>query len=130
MRSKSFGSVKIFWPVYRRDRLIEVLQDGIGGLARSLPLVRVVLFGSWAKGRATAFSDVDLLLIYEDPARSDAYQVVREFVDVVGLEPHLYTVSEAAAMSDTIEVMTQSGVELWPPREATRPAPDVSQDLS
>ena len=69
MRIESFGSVKIFWPPYSRAELIELLKARVERLAPSLPLVRAVLFGSWAKGRATAFSDIDLLVVHAGPRR-------------------------------------------------------------
>lgn len=130
MRSESFGSVKVFWPAFSRDQLIELLRAQTDELARALPLVRVVLFGSWAKGRATAFSDIDLLVIYQDPVHSDAYQIVRKMVDVLGLEPHIYTACEAADRHDTIEAMAQSGVELWPPDKPFAPNGPTSEEIA
>src|SRR5437879_13009138 len=102
MRSSSSGSVKVFWPRHSREELIARRRRGMPALAEQLPLKRAVLFGSWAKGRATAFSDVDLLIVYGDPPRSDAFAQVRGAIDVPGLEPHVYAESEAAAVAPTL----------------------------
>ena len=112
MRSESSGSVKVFYPPFSRDELVARLRDGLPALAEALPLRRVVLFGSWAKGRATAFSDVDLLVVYAGPPREDAYAVVRRHLPVRGLEPHVYAQAEAAQLQPTLDRMTNGGIPL------------------
>ncbi len=114
MRIESYGSVKVFWPPYSRDELIEKLRTGIPALAQALPLKRAVLFGSWAKGRATVRSDVDVLVVYKGAPREDAYQIVRRCLDVRGLEPHVYTEDQAAAVCSTLDRMTEVRVPLYP----------------
>lgn len=114
MRSSSSGSVKVFWPRHRRDELIDLLHRSMPALAAVLPVTRAVLFGSWARGRATAFSDVDVLIVYADPPRPDAFAQVRQAIDLPGLEPHVYAASEADAVAPTIERMTRDAVILLP----------------
>ena len=80
--------------------------------AAVLPVRRVVLFGSWAKGRATAFSDIDLLVVYADPTRDDAYVLSRRHLPLRGLEPHVYSETEAARLGPTLERMTRDGIVL------------------
>ena len=46
------------------ERLLDLLRKRISALEGKLPLKRVVLFGSYAKGRQTVASDVDLLVVY------------------------------------------------------------------
>jgi len=78
-----------------------------------LPLRRVVLFGSYARGRQTAFSDLDLLVVYADPPRADAFALVKRALALRGLEPHVLAESEYATVRATWERMTRDGVELW-----------------
>ncbi len=113
MRSKSCSSVKVFFPSYSREELISVLNEGLQKLKEVLPVKRAILFGSWAKGRATAFSDIDLLVIYSDPPRDDAYKLVRKTVNVRGLEPHVYSESEARQIEYILERMTKDGIVLF-----------------
>jgi len=80
---------------------------------------QMTLFGSWASGRATAFSDIDLLVVYKGATRADAYELIRRLVDVRGLEPHVYSGAAAESMGDTPDRMTAGGVPLFP---ATAPA--------
>ncbi|MCS7193096.1 MAG: nucleotidyltransferase domain-containing protein [Armatimonadetes bacterium] len=113
MRNKSCNSVKIFSPPYSRDELVEVLREGLRKLAEVLPVKLSVLFGSWAKGRATAFSDIDLLVIYADPPREEAYKLVRKTIGIRGLEPHVYSESEAKQVKHILERMIADGIVLF-----------------
>jgi hypothetical protein len=65
--SGSSGSVKVFYQAYDRAQLIEWLRKQMPALRARLPVRRAVLFGSWAAGRATTFSHVDVLIVYADP---------------------------------------------------------------
>ena len=112
MPNGSFSSVRVIYPRFSQSELISSLRGRIPALAQVLPLKRVVFFGSWAKGRATAFSDVDLLVVYADPAREDAYKLVWHAMQTRGLEPHVYSESEAAALQATLDRMTRTGIDL------------------
>lgn len=112
MQSESFGSVRVFWPRYERDELIALLHEGAKELQRTLPLARAVLFGSWSTGRATAFSDVDVLVIYCGPPRADAYRLALGAFRVPRIELHLYSEEEARRLEPTFAHMTERGVEL------------------
>ena len=70
--------------------MVRFLSERLKGLNERLPLVRVVLFGSYAKGNYTAASDIDLLVVYRDERREDAYSLVKRVLDLPGLEPHVY----------------------------------------
>lgn len=113
MQSESSSSVRVFYPRHSQAELIAELRGRMPDLAAALPLRQVVLFGSWATGTATAFSDIDLLVIYEGPAREDAYKTARRAVPMRGLEPHVYTKDEAAALAGTLEKMTEESVLLF-----------------
>lgn len=117
MRIESSGTAKVFFPSLDRKTLIDRLRAGAARLRDELPLRRLTLFGSWAEGEATAFSDVDVLVVYDDPHREDAFAAVRDALDLHGLEPHIYTTSEAETMKQTLDRMTRRGVEIIrPPR--------------
>jgi hypothetical protein len=72
-----------------------------------------VLFGSYAKGNFTAFSDIDLLVVYDDPIREDAYKIVKRTIKLRGLEPHVYSLSEYKQIEKTIEKMIENGVVVY-----------------
>jgi len=82
-------------------------------LNERLPLLRVVLFGSYARGNYTVASDVDLLVVYQDPAREDAFAVVKKVLGIPGLEPHVYTEGEYRQAQQRIARMTEGGIVLY-----------------
>ena len=89
MPQRSSGSVKVFYPPWTREALLVRLREGVAALRQVLPLVRVVLFGSYARGRQTVASDIDLLVVYAGAVRGDAYALVRHTLDLRRLEPHV-----------------------------------------
>lgn len=83
-------------------------------LSRALPVSQAMLFGSWAKGAATAFSGIDLLVIYGGPSREDAYMIARREVPMRGLEPHVYNEDEAAQFGPDDRKTAFEGVSIYP----------------
>jgi len=113
MLKRSSGSAKIFYPEYNREKVLEIIRNSLPQLLKKLPVRLVVLFGSYAKGNFTAFSDVDLLVVYEDPFREDAYKIVKRTIKLKGLEPHVYSLSEYKQMEKTISKMIEGGVVVY-----------------
>lgn len=105
-------SVRVVYPRHSRAELVSHLRARLPRLAEQLPLERAVLFGSWARARATAASDVDVLVVYSGPPRPDAYALVWRTLDLPGLEPHVYAAAEAQAVGSVIERMAVGGVDL------------------
>jgi len=78
-----------------------------------LPLVHVVLFGSYARGRQTVASDIDLLVVYAGAVRGNAYALVRCTLGLRRLEPHVYAEEEYAPVRETLERMVQDGITVY-----------------
>ncbi len=77
-----------------------------------LPLAKVVLFGSYAKGNYTVGSDIDLLIVYGGEKKYDDYALVKKILDLPHLEPHIYTIEEYKRMENIIQQMIEEGLEL------------------
>lgn len=90
-----------------------MLRERLAHLQARLPLRRVVLFGSYARGGHTAFSDLDVLVVYADPPRADAFALVKRTLHLRGLEPHVLSEREYAEVRVVWDRMTRGGVELW-----------------
>ena len=114
MRKRSSTSVRIFYPKFDKEGLIKLLSERLGELAARLPLVRVILFGSYVKGNYTAGSDVDLLIVHKGRPRDDAYAMVKKILNIPRLEPHVYTEEEYRRMEETLTKMTKDGITLFP----------------
>lgn len=68
VREKSFGSVKTFW--LDKDYVRRQLDRAVEGLAADSNVLKIILFGSFAEGRAVPGSDLDILIILRsDPRR-------------------------------------------------------------
>ncbi|MGQ9630096.1 MAG: nucleotidyltransferase domain-containing protein [bacterium] len=113
MRRESSSSVKVFYPRFDRQHLLQRLNRGISALKEALPLKWAILFGSYARGSHTVASDIDLLVIYNGEAREDAFALVKKTLCIPGLEPHVYSESQYEAMRETLHRMVQDGVVIY-----------------
>lgn len=112
MRRRSSNSVRVFYPKFDKGEIVRVLSERVKELGEKLPLIRIVLFGSHAKGNYTVGSDVDILVVYRGEKRDDAYALVKKILDIPRLEPHLYTEEEYERMKGSLNKMTDGGVVL------------------
>lgn len=114
MRKQSYGSVKIFSPSRDRAEVVRHIRERLPALAAALPLHRVVLFGSYARGDYTVRSDVDVLVVYAGSPRPDAYALVRRALDLPGLQPHVYSEEEYRRAAPVVGRMEAGGLLLYP----------------
>jgi len=113
MQSRSSGSVRVFYPEYDTERLVQELKGKLVELEERIPLSKVILFGSFAKGSYTAASDVDLLVVYKgEEKKEDAYATIKKILRIPRLEPHVYSELEYEAVKETINKMTEGGIVL------------------
>jgi len=61
VRKESFGSVTVFW--LDTDLVRERLRAVVERLAENPNVLRVILFGSFAEGRAVPGSDLDVMIV-------------------------------------------------------------------
>jgi exopolysaccharide biosynthesis polyprenyl glycosylphosphotransferase len=111
--------VRVFYPELSQAEVIKSLSERLEELKQRLPVVRVVLFGSYAKGGYTVGSDIDLLIVYQGEARPEAYALAKQTLSLPRLEPHLYTKTEHEQLHETICKMTEGGIVLLS-QESTR----------
>ncbi len=113
MQRESYNSVKIFYPEFSREELIIKINNNLSQLAEKLDLKLVVLFGSYARGKHTVASDVDLLIVHNSALAVETYRLVKEILNIPKLEPHIYTLKEYKEMKETISKMTKDGITLF-----------------
>ncbi len=87
-----------------------MLRQRIAALQEKSPLKRVVLFGSYATGKQTVASDIDLLVVYAGKPREDAYALVKRTLNIHRLEPHVYAEEEYEQARAMIEQMVRDGI--------------------
>ena len=113
---KLSSSVQVFYPKFSKEEIIQAIGKGLENLKRELPLLLVVLFGSYAKGNYTVASDMDLLVIYEGEEKNEAYAIVKRTLNIPRLEPHVYSEYEFEQMKDVVEKMIKGGIILYQSR--------------
>ncbi len=114
MRSESSSGVRVFYRQSSREEIVRAIESGIERLAARVPLREIVLFGSVGRGRHTAASDVDLLVVYGGEPRSDVFAIVKELLPIPRLEPHVYAEAEAEALAPVLARMTRDGIRIYP----------------
>lgn len=117
MREESSDTVKVYYPEFDLEELTRRLRKGIKTILKHLPLKRVILFGSYAEGKNTAASDVDLLIVYEDPKREGAYGICWDALKIPQLELFIYTASEYEKMkmrkTSIAREVERKGIIIW-----------------
>ncbi|MEM3005040.1 MAG: nucleotidyltransferase domain-containing protein [Candidatus Bathyarchaeia archaeon] len=91
---KTGSQVRVTYPTLSREQVLERLRQAYSRLKTKLPVSKVILYGSYATGRYTAGSDIDLLVVYEGEHREDAYKLVLSEIALPRLEPKVYTQQE------------------------------------
>ena len=104
--------MRVFYPRYDRDSLVALLKGRLPGLQGKLTVRRAALFGSYATGRQTAASDIDLLIVYAGEPRDDAFAVVKRTLDIRGLEPHVLSEAEYDAVKGVWSRMLENSIPL------------------
>jgi hypothetical protein len=92
------SQVRVTYPALTREQVIERLKQAQINLEKKLHVSRIILYGSYAEGRYTAGSDIDVVVVYEGKERHDAYKIVMEEVGLPRLEPKTYTVDQFNAL--------------------------------
>jgi predicted nucleotidyltransferase len=96
VRKKSYGSVKTFW--LDRDYIDRQLEIAVNSLRTDPNIIKVVLFGSYAEGRAVPGSDIDILLVLLADSRrfiDRITQYLEVFANIgVAVDVFPYTISE------------------------------------
>lgn len=87
------SSVKVYYPLYERNELLSLLKSRIQKAKDKVKIKLAILFGSYAKNRYTAFSDVDLLIVY-DEGNNDVYKILYREIGIANLQLHLYTTND------------------------------------
>ena len=113
MLRESSSSVRVFYPRFSRDEIIQKIKDKLEILDSQLSLKSVILFGSYAKGNYTVSSDVDLMVIYKGKPKDDSYATVKKSLSIPLLEPHVYSDGEYEILKETIDRMIKDGVIIY-----------------
>ncbi|MEM3714472.1 MAG: nucleotidyltransferase domain-containing protein [Nitrososphaeria archaeon] len=110
MQKKSSHSVKIYYPKYSLEEVIEEIKKTIQVLSNELGIEKVILFGSYAKKCYTVASDIDLLIVYDETKSNEnkIYKTIRKKIKLPRIELHIinktdYSIGKKSKWIETIE---------------------------
>jgi len=109
--------VKVYYPKFSREEIVSLMKKRIKALSKMLPLKAVVLFGSYAEGRFTAASDIDILIVYEGSRRKDVYKICWDTINIPQAELHIYSSHEYDALKKSKSFfpseIDKKGIVIW-----------------
>lgn len=103
------------------DRIPEstqrIIEDYINNLSKQIPINKVIIFGSYAKGTTHKYSDVDIAIFsdyFKDMSRIDGiYFLLLNAVDYeIDLEPQPFTMDEYYQPVGLVSEIIRTGIEL------------------
>lgn len=111
MRKRSSSSVRVFFPKFSVDEVVERIKETASHFSEDLGLEKVVLFGSYAKNRHTVSSDIDILVIFDESISDEVYKTPMKNVKLPRVELHILSKKEYESMkgSKWIETMEKEG---------------------
>ncbi|MBO3798883.1 MAG: nucleotidyltransferase domain-containing protein [Thermoproteota archaeon] len=116
MQKKYSSSVKVFFPKFSLEDVEREVSRVVSLLSESLALKKVVIFGSYAKKRYTAGSDIDLLVVFDDTrcAKDDVYKILMKSIKLPRLELHILSLKEYQEIKDSkwIKTIDKEGIRI------------------
>ncbi len=100
------------------ETIVDTIREYVADVKNSMPIDKVVLFGSYAKGTATEYSDVDLCFFSESFATMRSVDVVTNLLCIAGkykdvcIEPRAFPTSEIEKDNPFIREVLATGVEI------------------
>ncbi len=95
----------------------KVVEDYIIKLSKDIPVTKVVLFGSYAKGTIHKYSDVDIAVFsdyFKDMSRVDGIHLLllRAMDYDIDIEPQPFTMEEYKKPVGLVEEILKTGIEI------------------
>lgn len=116
MQRKSSGSVRIFYPKFSLEEILERIREVVTELKDDLGIEVVILFGSYAKKRYTVASDVDILVVYDEKKsdRDIVYRSLMKHLRIPRVELHVLSKEEYDRMRESkwIKTIEEEGIKI------------------
>lgn len=99
------------------ESIQRVVDDYIAKLSKQIPLQKVILFGSYAKGTNNKYSDIDLAVFsdyFKNMSRVDGIQfLLLNATDFdVDFEPQPFTMDEYIEPEGLVQEILRTGIEI------------------
>lgn len=111
--------VRVFYPKYRKEELVEKLKKIFKAISEKIKIEEAALFGSYAKEKNTAFSDIDIFVVVANNYGMDAYSICWDMIGIPEVELHVYSLDEFQAMKKAensfLREVERDGIDLMVP---------------
>lgn len=100
------------------ETIESAIRDYVAEVKKDMPIDKVVLFGSHAKGTATEFSDVDICFFSDSFVSMRSVDIVTDLLKIAGkyknvcIEPRAFPTSEIAKNNPFIREILTTGKEI------------------
>jgi len=99
------------------QEVLNVTTDYINKLRKQIPVEKVVLFGSYAKGNYTKDSDVDLAVfspVFDNMSRVDGLTLLlmQALGYKIDIQPQPYTMKDYAEHTGLVDEILKTGIEI------------------
>lgn len=116
MRRKYSNSVRVFFPKFSLEDVVREVSRCVSLFSEDLALKKVIVFGSYAKGKYTAGSDIDLFVVFDDSkcAEDYVYKTLRKNIMLPRLELHILSLKEYEAIKESkwVKTVEEEGVSI------------------
>ncbi|MCL2360683.1 MAG: nucleotidyltransferase domain-containing protein [Defluviitaleaceae bacterium] len=100
------------------EAISNVIEDYVNDVKNAMPIDKVFLFGSFAKGNANMHSDIDLCFFSSSFENQDTFTIVRELFRLsrkygdFDIEPHAFCASDLETDNPFVKEILRTGKEL------------------
>jgi predicted nucleotidyltransferase len=97
----------------------QTVSNYVSDVKNAMPIDRVFLFGSYAKGTADADSDIDLCFFLRDFENKSTFDILSVLCRMtrkyrgVDIEPHVFPTSELQNDNPFVKEILQTGREIY-----------------
>ena len=95
----------------------KIIEEYISELGKQIPIQKVILFGSYAKGTTHKYSDIDIAIFsdyFKDMSRVDGihYLLLSAMDYDMDIEPQPFTMDEYYEPAGLVEEILKTGIEV------------------
>lgn len=100
------------------EEIIHKTKNYAADAKKVMPVNKVILFGSWAKGCATEFSDVDICFFLDNYNGKQRVDIIAELLGLGGkypdiaMEPLVFKSDEMVNGNPFVQVILREGIQL------------------
>jgi predicted nucleotidyltransferase len=99
------------------ENVIEIVKNYADEVRQVMSVYKVFLYGSYAKGTANKYSDVDVCFILTELDEENWFIVMKQLFSLsakytLGIEPNIFEVSDIHNNNPFVEEVLRTGIEI------------------